>query len=74
MNPGVRRPNGQQLWTWRERIYIPCPLSVKSAFMRAARVNGMSQAELGSAIVETVLECELFMEVCLVHHRKERKE
>ncbi len=73
MNPGIRRPNGSQLWVWRERIYIPCPLSVKNEFTRIARENRMSQAELGTAIVDSVLESDLLLRVCLLHYRKESK-
>jgi hypothetical protein len=46
------RRRGQQLWKWGERLYIGVPLPVKNWFTRLARENGLSQSELGLALVQ----------------------
>ncbi len=58
------------LWSWRERIHIPCSLKVKNEFTRVARENCMSQAELGSALVGLALGSPWFLEVAVMEHRQ----
>lgn len=58
-----RRPDN--LWMQKERIYVPCPLSVKNQFTRVANSLGMSQAELGIVVVQGVLASPVFLQVFL---------
>lgn len=58
-----KRPD-QGIWKWTNRIYIPCPLRVKNEFMRVARANDMSQAELGLVLIQAAMEeSELTQEI-----------
>ena len=63
---------GKRQWQWKEKIYVPCPLPVKNKFTEVARLNGMSQAELGAVIVECVLASPLVLQLAL--NQYERKE
>jgi hypothetical protein len=55
--PGVsavpRRRVG--LWSLKHRIYVPCPLELKTAIERIARQHGLTQAELGLLIIEAAV-------------------
>ncbi len=59
-----RKPQG--LWAWRERIYIPCPLRLKNQFAEQARKRGISQAELGTLIVECAMENDLWLTIAVM--------
>lgn len=50
-----KRPDGG-IWKWPTRIYVPCPLRVKNEFIRMARANHMSQAELGLVLIQYAIE------------------
>lgn len=52
-SPGKRR--GQRIWSWGEKIIIPCPLLMKCQFMVAAKEASMTQAEFGLRVIETFL-------------------
>ena len=45
-----RRKNGN-IYSWPSKLYIPVPLGTKNEFAKVARINRMSQAELGAVIV-----------------------
>ncbi|MCB9927030.1 MAG: hypothetical protein H6822_33130 [Planctomycetaceae bacterium] len=49
-----KRPD-QGIWMWQSRIYVPCPLALKNVFIRFARANHMSQAELGLVILQDAM-------------------
>ena len=68
-----KRPD-QGIWKWETRIYVPCPVAIKSAFVRFARANHMSQAELGLVIIrESMNEAERTQEV-VNEYRRDGKE
>ena len=45
-----KRKNGN-VHTWPTKLYIPVPLATKNKFTTCARLNRLSQAELGALIV-----------------------
>jgi hypothetical protein len=45
-----KRKNGS-IYSWPTKLYIPVPLSTKNEFARLARLNQLSQAELGALVV-----------------------
>ena len=45
-----KRKNGN-VFNWPTKLYIPVPLETKNRFTTCARLNRLSQAELGAVIV-----------------------
>lgn len=63
-----RKPQG--IWSWPEKIYVPCTLHMKNVFRSKARENGMSQAELGLVIVEQVVQRRELLDELIRNHRR----
>ena len=58
------------LWTWSEKLYIPCTLATKGRYLRLAREMGMSQAELGLVVVEAAIFDPAWLHRAIKRYRK----
>ena len=61
---------GQEIWRQRETIYLPCSLPMKNMFAEVARLNRMSQAQMGALLVEWFLESPLWLSMVVSFHSK----
>lgn len=56
---------GQRLWRWSERLHIPVPLDLKANVLGLARVEGVSVAAWGFAIVRTAVDNPEFLQTAM---------
>lgn len=53
-----------------ERLYVPCGYGMKAKFKGEARMLGASEAELGLAIVEAIIDRPTMLALALANHRR----
>jgi len=64
------RRKGKAVWAMPCKLYVPCSLSVKNQFAEIARLNGMTQAELGLVIVEAALSYPVLIDAAVAKQKE----
>ncbi len=58
------------IYLWGNKLYIPVPLGTKNEFTKVARLNGLSQAELGAVIVMHYLANRALLMMAIEEYKK----
>lgn len=59
----------RRIYGWASKLYVPVTLKTKNEFVRAARVNQFSQAELGAIVVMHYLEHQDMLSAAIAAYR-----
>lgn len=58
------------IYLWSHKLYIPVPLGTKKEFAEVARLNRLSQAELGAVIVMHYLANMELLKLAIEEYRR----